>query len=139
MKNFSFKNDFQHDLSTNSNFFNEFLTDIENYLNKNFTDKDKLEVTRFLFGRSTASESKANLFERILSTKGTKKLIELIWDKIDLASREEILNLVSNIVLSAYRVSSYRRFLIRVIILITFVTIFFIPFSTEKSFWRSSA
>lgn len=51
------------------------------------------ELKNFFFGRDEG----ISLFERILSTPGTSKLIEVLWVKFDLGSREEIFNVVSTL------------------------------------------
>lgn len=57
------------------------------------------ELKLFVFGRCIGGESvkMLSILERVLASPGASGLINLIWDKFKLDSREEILNIVSTI------------------------------------------
>lgn len=59
--------------------------------------KHREELVSFIFGRSTEKTGKKSksIFEMILETEDSEKLIQLIWDKFDLHSSENILSAVS--------------------------------------------
>lgn len=57
--------------------------------------RDK-ELRGWVFGRPLGV-NQVSIFERILKTNGTRKLIELIWIKFDLSTMEEILCLVRKV------------------------------------------
>ena len=69
---------------------------------------DEREFALFLFGRK--SDQSESVFEKILATKGTSCLIELFWDKFQLCTKEQILNLVR----SFFEVFSFSCLLINI-------------------------
>lgn len=97
----------QHKQLANRSFSPEDLLQLERLLQKDDTSDDtrKRELKRFVFGRNVFNQGNFNesIFERILATPmifdldDTDKisLIELIWNKFELSTKEEILSLVS--------------------------------------------
>lgn len=69
--------------------FNDLKSMVENY--ENDRSVKSRDVKRFFFGRDIHCDK--SLFELILSTPGTSELLILIWNKFELYSREEILNM----------------------------------------------
>lgn len=60
------------------------------------------ELRCWVFGRPLGL-NQVSIFERILRTKGTRSLIELIWTKFDLSTKEEILGLVRKVQSKIFR------------------------------------
>lgn len=55
-----------------------------------------IELNTLLFGRKLNKiKTQLSVFERILTTRGSSSLINLIWNKLGLAAHREILDLVS--------------------------------------------
>ena len=53
---------------------------------------EKSEFSMFLFGRKAGDTE--SVFEKILATKKMNRLIDFIWKKFQLETKEQILNLV---------------------------------------------
>lgn len=87
--------------NSDSSEFIDKLDIVEDYLesmdsNKVLLDK---ELNAFFFTRSLEGDKKTHavtVFEKILATPGACDLIEVIWNKFNLSTREEIFSLVSD-------------------------------------------